>query len=251
MKESHSKDHPLYTVSKLLMNSLYGRFGMNYDLMFHSNRVVDNEELLDLIDNNTITEILNLENNNSLISIVDDSKIEDSLHDNVYANVSISLASAVTAYSRIFMSYFKMKYKNNLLYSDTDSMFLDCELDPKYVGKGLGQWKLEYDLKEAVFLAPKVYGGIFNKPIKKEFTKIKGFKELVTFKQLKSLLKIDSYLNLTHEKWFKSLSKGEITIKNQIYKLMPTSNKRKLIYKNNKLIDTKPFIINKNKEIIE
>jgi hypothetical protein len=58
-------------------------------------------------------------------------------------------------------------------------------------------------------------------------------------------------LHLNHEKWFRNLSKGEITIKNQIYKLAATSNKRQLVYKRGKLIGTKPFIINKNKEIIE
>jgi hypothetical protein len=52
-------------------------------------------------------------------------------------------------------------------------------------------------LKKGIFLAPKVYGGILPKG---EFTKVKGFKEIVTFKQLKSLLKKDSFINLKHEK---------------------------------------------------
>lgn len=38
---------------------------------------------------------------------------------------------------------------------------------------------------------------------------------------------------------------------NQVYTLKVTNNKRKLIYdNNNKLIGTKPYIINENKEII-
>jgi hypothetical protein len=38
---------------------------------------------------------------------------------------------------------------------------------------------------------------------------------------------------------------------NQAYKMKVTENKRRLIYdSNNKLIGTKPFIINSNKEII-
>lgn len=42
-------------------------------------------------------------------------------------------------------------------YSDTDSLFLNKELDPKVIGKGLGQWKLEADIAEAVFIGPKKY----------------------------------------------------------------------------------------------
>jgi hypothetical protein len=60
----------------------------------------------------------------------------------------------------------------------------------------------------------------------------------------------DSFINLNHEKWFKNLSKGEITIKNQIYKLTATSNKRAFVYKKGKIIGTKPFVINNKKEII-
>ena len=48
----------------------------------------------------------------------------------------------------------------------------------------------------------------------------------------------------------KNLSSGYISVKNELYTLKVTDNKRKLIYENNKLIGTVPFVINKNKEII-
>jgi hypothetical protein len=75
---------------------------------------------------------------------------------------------------------------------------------------------LEYEFKEAIFLAPKVYGGILQNSTSKnlkEIVKIKGFKNLIKFKDLKSLLIKDSFLKLKQEKWFRSLSKGEITVK--------------------------------------
>jgi hypothetical protein len=37
---------------------------------------------------------------------------------------------------------------------------------------------------------------------------------------------------------------------NEVYTLKVTSNKRKLIYENNKLISTVPYIINENKQIL-
>ena len=69
---------------------------------------------------------------------------------------------------------------------DTDSIVTNIDL-PKYLlGNKLGQWKLEYTLKEAVFLAPKVYGGITLD--NKEITKVKGYKDIISFEKLKELL---------------------------------------------------------------
>jgi hypothetical protein len=112
---------------------------MDFELQFISNRIVNNTDLFDLIDNNNIIEVLDLENSKSLITIIDENKLDESNHDTSSANVSIALASAVTSYARIFMSEIKMKYKESLLYSDTDSAFLDCDLDSKYIGTGLGK----------------------------------------------------------------------------------------------------------------
>jgi len=43
---------------------------------------------------------------------------------------------------------------------------------------------------------------------------------------------------------------GEINIKNQIYKLTATENKRAFIYKKGKIVGTKPLVINDKKELI-
>jgi hypothetical protein len=34
IKESYDKSHPLYLISKLILNSLYGRYGMNCNIFF-------------------------------------------------------------------------------------------------------------------------------------------------------------------------------------------------------------------------
>ena len=89
------------------------------------------------------------------------------------------------------------------------------------------------------------------------FCKIKGYKNPkdISFDDLKSLLIKDNKLNLYHEKWFKSLIDSNILIKNQLYTLIATDNKRDFIYKDNKLIDTKAYIIkndiNNNINIIQ
>jgi len=73
----------------------------------------------------------------------------------------------------------------------------------------------------------------------------------VKYKELKYLLNMNKSLILDQDKWFRSIKEGNITIKKQLYTLLPTENKRQLIYKNNKLIATKPFIIDFNRNIIE
>jgi hypothetical protein len=47
-------------------------------------------------------------------------------------NVSINIASAITAYARIHMSQFKNNPNFNLFYNDTDSIYIDRPL-PKYL----------------------------------------------------------------------------------------------------------------------
>ena len=109
----------------------------------------------------------------------------------------------------------------------------------------MGKFKKENTFLKYVSLAPKVYGGITSEG--EEIVKVKGYKNIISFDQLKQLLKKDSSLELNQEKWYKNLEKGSIKIKQEIYTLAVTENKRKLIYDDNGiLIDTMPFTLNDN-----
>ena len=130
-------------------------------------------------------------------------------------------------------------------YMDTDSIITDSTLPSD---NELGGLKLETQYKEATFLSPKVYGGI--NLDNTSFTKVKGFKEALPYSDLKSLLIKDSHLDLNHDKWFKNLAEGSISLKDQVYTLSVTDSKRQLVYKNNIFVNTKPYIINDNKEVI-
>jgi len=59
----------MYLISKLLMirNSLYVRIVMDYRLYEYV--IIDNDELYKLIDNYSINEVINLDNNKSLFLI--------------------------------------------------------------------------------------------------------------------------------------------------------------------------------------
>ena len=148
----------------------------------------------------------------------------------------------ISAYAMVFMSDFLNLKDNFCYYTDTDSTFLEKPLPDKYVGTELGQFKLEHIFDEAVYLAPKLYGG---KTSDYEYIKIKGLKNPVSFYDLKLLLKKDIKLESSNEKWYKSLSLGQILVKNEIYTMSVTDNKRILIYdENNNFIDTKPIKLN-------
>jgi hypothetical protein len=102
IKQNSSKYDPLYLISKLLMNSLYGRFGMDVNLS--NNIILSNSEIKNFIDDYTIVEdIIDLKNGKSLVVYKSNVIINDDDINNG-AMVNIAIASAITAYSRIIMS---------------------------------------------------------------------------------------------------------------------------------------------------
>jgi hypothetical protein len=64
------------------------------------------------------------------------------------------------------------------------------------------------------------------------------------------LLVEQSILEKFQNKWIKNLSDGNIEVRNELYTLQVTDNKRQLIYnENNELINSNPYIINNDKII--
>lgn len=249
LKMNSLKDSSDYIISKLLLNCLYGRFGMNPFMENH--KIIESKETIKIINKYKVTSLIDFKNGKELVSFFynNNNKNNDNNKKGIKLNISIPISSAITAYARVYMSLFKMKYSSHLFYSDTDSLDLDIPIDNKYIGKGLGQFKLEHIFKDAIFLAPKVYGGITN--LNKEIIKIKGAKNIVKFDKLNLLLNKNLILKIHQDKWYRDISKGNITIKEEIYTLMIADSKRKLIYDiNNKLVDTKPLKLI-NSKIIE
>lgn len=250
LKSNSISNSPDYIISKLLLNSLYGRFGMNPQVENHV--IIDSNKTIKIIDKYQVTNIIKFNNGKELVSFFyNNNDIIQNTKSN-QLNISVSISSAITAYSRIYMSFFKYFYSKHLYYSDTDSLYLDIPLDNKYIGKELGKLKLEHIFKEAIFLAPKVYGGITTTE-HKEIIKIKGVQSkynIIKFENLKSLLNLNNKLEIYQNKWYRNIMKGNITINKELYTLMITDNKRQLIYdENNRLIDTKPLKLIKGKII--
>lgn len=161
----------LKTVAKLVLNSLYGKFGaqeynnetklMTYEeteKLFKTHDVLGIEELLDckrLIVTFSVTpnEAKCIDSGADYITLLD--KLDTSGHKS--EKISVAIAAATTAYARIHINKLKKLYENFLIYTDTDSIVTSMPVDPKYVGKEIGKLKLETEILEGVFIAPKVY----------------------------------------------------------------------------------------------
>jgi hypothetical protein len=235
LRLKYPKTDPMNMTCKLIMNSLYGRFAMK---PIYTDQVFVNKNIfLKLAEKYEIIDFLDLKDDEFFCSFINPDNLDKEL------KISIGIASAVTAYSRVYISQFKNNLKYNLYYTDTDSIFIVSDLEDKFINNEIGNFKLEYIFKEGIFLGPKIYAGITND--NKYICKIKGYKNPkdISFNDLKSLLNKENKLNLSHKKWFKSLINSNIIIKEQLYTLIATDNKRDFIYENNKLLDTKSYIV--------
>jgi DNA polymerase type B, organellar and viral len=252
IKEKSLKGSANYTIAKLLLNSLYGRFGMK--------PIIENSEIIDpllaikLNDNKNIivTNIIELKNGKELISFFDYDDYENNIISKFKLNISVPISAAITAYSRIYMNNFLSCTEKNMLgctifYTDTDSLYINKELDSKYISNTeIGKFKLERIFEKGLFLGPKMYGGTFyenNKYL--DFSKIKGLKNSISYRELLPLLFKDKHITITQEKWFRNVSKSTIEKKLETkHTLKLTSFKRQLVYDNNKFVNTKPIILN-------
>ena len=254
LRLEYPKSHPLNLIAKLLLNSLYGRFGMIDefpDIIIFKDKKSFNEFMKNT--NLEILELIELRDKLLVKYRSDDKNQQTMLYGNLEThNTNVAIASAITGYARVHMSQFKNNPDFILYYSDTDSAYISKPLPKDLVNsKVLGKMKLENIIDKAIFLAPKVY---YLETIDgKVIYKVKGLKHEVelTKTDFENLLFKQSSLEKFQTKWIKSFENANFKIKNEIYTLQLTNNKRKLIYdENNKLIRNKAYIINKNKEII-
>lgn len=148
-----SGNEALSYVYKILMNSLYGRLGIN--------------------PKSTITEICDEDRYNRLIRdselIFGEKLSEDSFivsyHSDSSANSdhweppklsAVQLAAAITASARIHM--YPYISREDCYYTDTDSVVLKEALSKEDISSSaLGKFKLEARIEEGFFLAPKTY----------------------------------------------------------------------------------------------
>lgn len=273
MDADKNKDGIWRLISKNLMNSLYGRFGMDQYLV--NNFVVDKDDLQleNVFDKAEIEDIIELDNKLLIQYLPKDFK-SYLYQENLDINISVAIASSVTAYSRILMSKYKNNSNYNLHYTDTDSLYISfksildkLEFDKNFVDPlKLGYLKIEnpkingefVSYERFYFLGPKFYVGILNNKIDfSSKTKIRGlqksYRNLIDEDKIKSLLEYNSKsIEIKTMKWYKDLSESKIILESRPYNLNISNNKRSLVYNYNssdgiKLINTFPLIMKDNR----
>lgn len=153
LRLKYPKGQPINYIAKLIMNSLYGRYGM--DDTFNENIILTNESANKYIEkfSDNIIDIIDLEDSKLIITnnIIYTINTElDNAKEN--HNINIAIASAITSYSRIHMSKFKNNPEYRLFYTDTDSAYTNKPLPDHLVSDTeLVKLKLEFVAKKAIF----------------------------------------------------------------------------------------------------
>ena len=168
-KEKIKKNPALRTIAKKLLNSLRGKLTQN------DNSVVvdflnDYEELLEMLNDNT----LELTSIDFISDNIARCKHKKKLSTSIYLeNRNIVVASFVTAYARLELYKLLDKFRENILYFDTDSvLFVSDETKSKKIETGnfLGELTNELEKKncseiwieEFCSTGPKCYSYITN-----------------------------------------------------------------------------------------
>lgn len=267
-KKKNSKNNIDRYLYKTIMNSLYGRFGMRENMNIS---IWDNEEneylehitkFEEIFDGNIRICKLSKELYENVKKIDSLSKEDKNNIDKLFHSLKtkqentilcIHIASAITSYSRLKLLKDIYDHINNnkaiIYYYDTDSIITNIRLNKNMISDEIGQYKLEHEFIEGVFLAPKVYSLKLNND--KFLTKFKSLKKNynnVLFDELKDIL-----LEKNKKMFFynieipiiKNIVKGILcsTKKNMIFSFI--SKKYDKYYKDNFFESTKPKYINK------
>lgn len=271
-KRLKSKNILEKNIYKSIMNSLYGRFGM--DIYKNDCLWTENQDQIDILED--ISDVKNDEfyENNHLftykinpelyesvlkteISIERRSKMIKEYNHQLFKNEDciscIQLASAISAYSRMKLVNDitnHIKNKNAIVYYyDTDSIITNIKLNDEWIDeKEIGKYKLEYEFNKGIFIAPKIYF------IKKNVNiiKFKGLKKYETQKYTYEMFKKFLEKNYSHIlnnniKYFnkdynnlniKTIEFKEIKIHFESFKYV------KIYDKNNIFVKTKPIKYN-------
>lgn len=222
-------------LTKLMMNSTYGRFGLNTE----REQVVFDDFSCGLTPHSEITVVKDGKEKHYRL-MTKPVELE-----NTFTNVAI--ASWVTSLARIHMHKLMLPIQKDLYYTDTDSLFVTRKLKSS---EGLGGLKEEYSGKSAVFLLPKTYvvedkGRDFKKVAMKGFDRKKISK--FQYKDFLSALEGDLRLmKVTHDEKFAKFKtaakKGSFTslMPEQVKQIRSQYDKRTIVRKGRKW-DTKPL----------
>ncbi|EPS72962.1 hypothetical protein M569_01793, partial [Genlisea aurea] len=235
-------DEPMTFIYKILMNSLYGRFGINPESLV--TEICNKKERDEYLKKENFQSAEMLNENYYIVNYVTNCFIDDEEWKAPKMS-AVHLAAAITACSRIHM--YPYICREDCYYTDTDSVILGNPLLANDISSTeLGKWKLENNVKKGIFLAPKSY--MLEVEEDKNIIKFKGpAKDFVTSDWFEKQM-TDLSLTETHKmssKFRINWKTFDVMSKDMMLKLaLPKSNKRENVYdSNNVWIGTQPINI--------
>lgn len=225
-------DEPMTWVYKILMNSLYGRFGMNPESTV--TEICNQKQYEELMKKDNFQSADKLTDHYYIVNYITNSSFVDDDDWKAPKMSAVQLAAAITACARIHM--YPHISRPDCYYTDTDSIVLGSPLSEDLISSTeLGKFKLENHVKRGIFLAPKSY--MLEIEDDRHIIKHKGpAKELVTSEWFQkqfadpSLTEQISFHSNFRIDWKKlQIEKKEILIKLGL----PKSSKRENVYDSN------------------
>lgn len=142
-------------VYKILMNSLYGRFGINPKSTI--TEVCDEKRYKELVRHSDLIFAEMLIDNSFVVAYYNNRYTGSDIdYWNPPTNSAVQLSAAITAYARIYM--YPYISREDCYYTDTDSVVLEQPLPSDVISSSvLGKFKLEDEIMKGYFLAPKSY----------------------------------------------------------------------------------------------
>lgn len=123
---------------KLLMNSLYGRFGMKKKYTTTYYDTIPYDEIFELKRNFEYYELKLFSHKRNDCYLVTENKKAEKMFFSIP-----SIASYITSAARMELLKGILSNKESIVYCDTDSVFLEDKPKEIEIGNELGQWKLE------------------------------------------------------------------------------------------------------------
>jgi len=255
---------PQKAIAKLMLNSLYGRMGLRPS--FEQTELVSTERAESILRNYDVSDgyTLNAEKQLEIIRYSTVPSEEKAKINNVnfdelslkadnstrVAEQSLPVAIAITAYARMLMNPYFMKYTDSIYYTDTDSITMSEPLPDDIVGNDLGQFKLEHSNFEGYFPGCKVYAlQLSNGDL---IRKAKTVGANIELQNVIDLWK-GKVVSVNKEYWARDRKAGSVSIVNKNIKLSPNLLKRAKVFDSAGIwVDTKPLVINEApQELVE
>jgi len=197
-KDKIKKNSGMKLLSKICLNSLWGKFGQNDELP--TTAYIKNDAWFKLLKRHADKKVelkneILIDDDTLYVSYIEKEESRTSL-----MTTNLALAGFVTANARLRLYKELYKLDKRVIYCDTDSIIYEYDKSKYNVEEGdcLGQWELEENgnLKEVYALAPKTYGYTSldgeQKYKCKGITLSYGNKTHFTYNKLKTLITGDS-----------------------------------------------------------